>query len=335
MRRFGIRSLPALAVVTILSLCLVWLHWRSYLDTPAGNGKDAVFLEIRKGVGFSTVTRELADLGLLRSPWKLNVYARATDRTRSVKAGEYRLTPDLSPGVMLDMFLRGDVYRVKVIIPEGSTLRDISRQLALLGVISEEGFRNAAGDPDFLSSLDVPGPTLEGYLFPETYLFERKTDPYLVVRTMANQWCKVFHAYRERSREMGLSPREVVTLASLIEKETGLDEERALVSSVFWNRLRKGMRLQSDPTAVYGLEDFDGPITRAHLAADSPYNTYTRRGLPVGPIGSPGEASIRAALNPADTDFLYFVSANDGSHRFSRTLAEHNRYVATFQKKNR
>ncbi len=333
MRRFGKRFPPALAA--ILSLCLVWLHWRSYLDTPAGNGQDAVFLEIRKGVGFSTVTRELADLGLLRSPWKLNVYARATDRTRSVKAGEYRLTPDLSPGIMLDMFLRGDVYRVKVVIPEGSTLRDISRQLALLGVTSEEGFRNAAGDPDFVSSLGVPGPTLEGYLFPETYLFERKTDPYLVVRTMANQWRKVFDAYRERSREMGLSPREVVTLASLIEKETGLDGERALVSSVFWNRLRKGMRLQSDPTAVYGLEDFDGPITRAHLTVDSPYNTYTRRGLPVGPIGAPGEASIRAALNPADTDFLYFVSANDGSHRFSRTLAEHNRYVATFQKKNR
>lgn len=190
-----------------------------------------------------------------------------------------------------------------------------------------------ADDPEFLLAAGVPGPQLEGYLFPDTYRFAPGTDVREVLTTMVRHFHDRFDAERHRrAAERGLSVNEVLTLASIIEKETGKPEERALIAAVFTNRLRIGMPLQSDPTVIYGLPAFDGDLTRADLAHPSPYNTYVVGGLPPGPIANPGLAAIDAALAPAASPALYFVSRNDGSHAFSTTLAEHNRAVGRYQR---
>jgi UPF0755 protein len=184
-----------------------------------------------------------------------------------------------------------------------------------------------------LLGLGAPASTLEGYLFPDTYRFARGLPAERILRRMLARFEQEFRSVQQQSgRQLGLSRHEVVILASLVEKETAVATERPLIAGVFFNRLRRGIPLQSDPTVIYGLERFDGNLTRAHLQADTPYNTYTRQGLPAGPICNPGAAAVRAVLNPASTPYLYFVAKKDGTHQFSSTLAEHNAAVLRHQK---
>ncbi|MBN2126167.1 MAG: endolytic transglycosylase MltG, partial [Deltaproteobacteria bacterium] len=222
-----------------------------------------------------------------------------------------------------------------VTIPEGLTASQIGALLEEKGLADKGGFLDLIRDPRLIKDYGLRGDSLEGYLYPDTYHFARGIPVQRIIDTMVKRFHELVDPLQDRARQVGMELEEVISLASIVEKETGLARERPLIASVFLNRLKRGMRLESDPTVIYGLKDFDGNLTREDLRHNTPYNTYTRRGLPPGPIANPGLDSIRAVLSPAETNYLYFVSKNDGSHHFSATLAEHNRAVVKYQKKRR
>jgi UPF0755 protein len=252
-----------------------------------------------------------------------------------VQAGEYRFAEPLSTFEVLEKLVSGDTFTFAVTIPEGLTLVETADLLAARGLAEKSAIQRAFEERETVADLDPEAPSLEGYLYPTTYRFPRSVAPEELARALVGQFKRVFaDDRRAAAATLGLTPRQVVTLASVIEKETGLPQERPLIASVFWNRLRIGMPLQSDPTIIYALElagRFDGNLRRADLEIDSPYNTYRFPGLPPGPIASPGEGSIRAVLEPADTTYLYFVSRNDGSHHFSSSYSEHVSAVRKYQ----
>jgi UPF0755 protein len=252
-----------------------------------------------------------------------------------VQAGEYRFAEPLSTVEVLEKLLAGDTFTFPVTIPEGLTLVETAELLAAKELAELAAIRSAFEEGALVAELDPEAASLEGYLYPTTYRFPRKVAPEELARILVDQFERVFdESRRAQAAKLGLETREVVTLASVIEKETGLPDERPLIASVFWNRLRIGMPLQSDPTIIYALElagRFDGNLRRTDLELDSPYNTYRFPGLPPGPIASPGEASIQAVLEPAETRFLYFVSRNDGSHHFSESYSEHVNAVRRYQ----
>jgi UPF0755 protein len=202
------------------------------------------------------------------------------------------------------------------------------------GITGRDAFQEALSDRRLMAGQQIEAESFEGYLFPDTYFFPKDTTAEAIVTTLVSGFQRIMTDRRlERTRQLGFSLHEVVTLAAMIEKETGAAEERPIISSVFHNRLKRGMRLESDPTVIYGIEDFDGNITRKHLAEKTPYNTYRIKGLPAGPIANPGEAAIEAALYPAETDYLYFVAKKDGTHQFSTNITDHNRAVVKYQLK--
>jgi len=226
----------------------------------------------------------------------------------------------------------GDVIKIRITIPEGLTLKEIAARVAGAGIGTAEQLLKAAGDLARLSRLGVPGKNLEGYLFPETYTVTSTTTPVEVVRAMVAQFeHQVTPDLLAAAKARGLDRHALVTLASIVQKEAGNDAEMPLIAGVFHNRLRKGMPLQADPTVIYGVVNFDGNLTRRHLITPTPYNTYTQKGLPPGPIASPGLVALRAAAFPAETKALYFVARGDGRHEFSATLEAHNRAVRHYQ----
>jgi len=223
-----------------------------------------------------------------------------------------------------------------VTIPEDYTLKQIADRLVAENLVSEENFISVTTDPVFLASLNIDANSAEGYLYPDTYKLNRGMKVQEIVRVMVNQFRKkVTPQMIERAKALGMTTTEFVTLASLIGKETGHQEEKAQVSAVFHNRLKKGMRLQSDPTAIYSLTEYRNIVRRKHLNNDTPYNTYRIRGLPPGPIASPGIDSLQAALYPASVNYLYFVSKDDGTHKFSSNLAAHTQAVLKYQIKRK
>jgi len=281
------------------------------------------------------IATRLESAGVVRSSLAFRIWARVSGRDRAIQPGSYRFTAATSPRSVLRMLAAG-TPQPEVTVPEGLTVREIAALLAARGLGSAESFLCLASDPDFLLAAGVPGAHLEGYLFPDTYRFPANASPGEILAVMVRRFHERFDAGRyRRAADRGLTVDQVVTLASIIEKETGLAAERPLIAAVFTNRLRLGMPLQSDPTVIYAIPDFDGDLTRADLTRPSPYNTYVVDGLPPGPIANPGLSAIDAALDPADSMFLYFVSRNDGSHEFSATLAEHNRAVARYQRPHR
>jgi UPF0755 protein len=254
---------------------------------------------------------------------------------RVLKAGEYRFDRAMTPFEIIDKIARGDVFVITVTFPEGHTIAEMAKIVEAHGLGTAAAFVQAAKDVALIHDLDPAATDLEGYLFPETYALPRRTDAAKLVRMMVSRFDKVFTPeLRQAAADRNLTARQAVTLASIVEKETAKAEERPLVAAVYTTRLRIGMPLQCDPTVIYGLVKagrYDGNIHKDDLSFDSPYNTYRYPGLPPGPIASPGRASLEAAVHPADADYLYFVSRNDGSHAFARTLGEHNRNVQEFQ----
>jgi UPF0755 protein len=321
-----------------LILCLaaggVALFLYRYATTPAQTSETTTVVWIEPGQSFSEILAQLQEAGLVRHPKRFRWLACLKGDERRIRAGEYLLSASMSPWAILDTMVRGEILLHKVVIPEGSTLSEIGQVLETAGLVSEEAFLRAAPDPGLIKALGLEGHSLEGYLFPETYHFPKGVSAEQIIKKLVAHFHSVFTpAWAERAHAMGFTTHQVVTLASIVEKETAKPEERPLVAAVLLNRLKRGMRLESDPTVIYGIQDFDGNLTRNDLKTMTPYNTYRVTGLPPGPIANPGRASIEAVLYPSEEPYLYFVSKNDGSHHFSRTLSEHDRMVWRYQRR--
>lgn len=271
---------------------------------------------------------------LIRSRLAFLLLGKLKSAERRIHAGEYALHAGMKPREILSDIVSGRVVLHDVTIPEGYTAVQIGELLGQKSLADAGEFLRLVRDREFIRSLKLEEPSLEGYLYPETYRFAHSTKAKDVIRAMVANFQQVFtQELQARAKDLDMSRHEVVTLASLIEKETGVDAERELVSAVFHNRLRQRMPLQSDPTVIYGLNQFDGNLRKQDLLNTSPYNTYMVVGLPPGPIANPGAKSIRAALYPAPAKYLYFVSKNDGTHIFSTSLPEHNQNVERFQRR--
>ncbi len=306
-----------------------------YLVSPAGRDRADRIFKVRPGATLKEVVSGLRRRGLISSEGPLLLWARVMGYGRHIKSGEYRLNPSMPPVRILAILNKGAILTHLVTIPEGYTRRQIAALLEKKGLADRREFLALTGDPKIAKRFGLPGPDLEGYLYPDTYAFAKGLSTLSIIGTMVRRFREVTAPFRARAAERGLSMKQVVILASMVEKETGRAGERPMIADVFLNRLKKGMRLESDPTVIYGITDFDGNLRKRDLKKRSPYNTYVIRGLPRGPIANPGEAAIRAVLYPAGTDYLYFVSRNDGTHCFSTTLKAHLQAVETFQKRRR
>jgi UPF0755 protein len=293
------------------------------------------FVDIPTGAGSIAIGDRLIDAGVIRDRATYRTAVWMTGKGRQLKAGEYRFDRAMTPFEVIDKVARGDVFVVHVTFREGLTMAEMAEVFEEQGLGEAAAFMQAAKDPAPVHDVDPSARDLEGYLFPETYALPRHADAGKLVRQMVAAFSRAFPPeLREAGAAQSLTPRQLVTLASIVEKETAKAEERPIVAAVYRNRLRIGMPLQCDPTVIYALQragKFNGNLRRDDLMFDSPYNTYRYPGLPPGPIASPGKASLEAAARPADVDYVYFVSRNDGSHEFARTLEEHNRNVQKFQ----
>ncbi len=331
------RKLAALAlgVVVVAGMAAAWgLLARTHRPYRGFTGAEQ-FVEIPAGAGSRTIGDRLVQAGIVRDHVTFRLALWMSGAGRRLKAGEYRFDRAVTPAEVIDKLARGDVYVIRLTVPEGFTLFDVAQLFEAYGFGPADSFVRAASDRSVIGSLDPGARTLEGYLFPDTYALPRKTDAPKLVRLMVAQFVRTFTPdLRQAAEARSLSVHELVTLASIVEKETGAASERPVVAAVYQNRLRIGMPLQCDPTVIYALElagRYDGNIRKQDLSLDSPYNTYRYAGLPPGPIASPGRAALEAVAHPADADYLYFVSRNDGTHVFSRTLEEHNRNVQKYQ----
>ena len=313
----------ALAVATAGGLAAaIWLAHA--LSPVAAPGAAEVAFEVEPGDTLVRVATKLQNAGLVRDARIAEWWARLRGLAPRLRAGEYGLSPAMSPERIFEQIASGQVLTHPVVVPEGFTMAQIAERLAAERLADAHAFTAVCTDPEFARELSLPGPTLEGYLFPETYRFPRRLDPREIARAMVAQFFEAWRPLAPEAERRGLALGEVVTLASIVEKETGAPDERPLIASVFANRLARGMRLESDPTTIYGIPDFDGNLRRSDLENDSnPYNTYRIAGLPPGPIANPGLASLRAVVEPAESQYLYFVSRNDGTHVFSRSYSEH------------
>ena len=330
------KSLLGLAVVGALTLGAGAWWVNAKLDAPhRGFDEPEVFVEVLPGTGISTIGQQLIGAGVIADDWAFRLAAQLTGADRRLQAGEYRFADPASPREVVERLAAGDIYTRPVTFREGLTVTEMSEVFERAGLGPREAFLQAAENTALAAAWDAEAPSLEGYLFPDTYALPRRTSAEATVRAMITGFEQAFDAELARAAaERGLTVREVVTLASLIEKETAAADERAVVSAVYHNRLRRGMLLQCDPTVIYALMldgRWNGNLRRVDLQLDSPYNTYRYAGLPPGPIAAPGRAALVAALNPADVPYLYFVSRNDGTHAFASTLAEHNRNVQQWQ----
>ena len=289
---------------------------------------------IPDGSTFQQVAGLLERERLIKSSFFFVLYGKFQSADRKVHAGEYELNPSMTPAEILAMLRSGQVLLHSLTVPEGLTFVQIADLASQDGLTDREEFLRLAKDREFIVSLGIKAETLEGYLYPNTYKFPRPVKAREVLVAMVEQLRQeIGPELLARMQELKMTLHEALTLASVIEKETGSGGERPEISAVFHNRLKKGIPLQSDPTVIYGLPAFDGNIHKKDLSSPSPYNTYRVQGLPPGPIANPGIQAIRATLYPSNSHYLYFVSRNDGTHQFSATLIEHNKAVEKYQKR--
>jgi UPF0755 protein len=326
-----------LFVIVLLIVCAAAAAWlytgvdRQY----KGYGGAEQFVEVPQGAGSATIARRLTDAGVVKDVNTFRLALWVTRQGRRLQAGEYRFDRPMSARQVVDKIARGDVYTRPITFREGLTITQMAALYESKGFGAADAFIAAAGNGALVHEIDPAATDLEGYLFPDTYTLPRTATADQLIARMVASFTKVLTPdLVARAGSRGLGVRELVTLASIVEKETGHAAERPLVAAVYANRLKIGMGLQCDPTVIYALERagrWDGNLTRESLQFDSPYNTYRYAGLPPGPIASPGRASLEAAASPADAPYLYFVSRNDGTHAFASTLEEHNRNVHEYQ----
>ena len=300
---------------------------------PADQSASAsVIINVSPGQTLKTTADILYRKTIIKDALKFVLIARIKGYDKRLKAGEYLLSASMAPLQILKILVKGAVKLYKLTIPEGYNLDQIAAVMDAANFCTKTDFIQAATDTARVRQNGLEGRTFEGYLFPDTYFFPRDVTIERIISTMVKRFRSVFvPEWQARAKDLGLTVHQAVTLASIIEKETGAPFERPIISSVFHNRLKKKMRLESDPTVIYGIKNFDGNITRKHLTTRTPYNTYKIRGLPIGPIANPGGAALEAALYPDDTKYIYFVSRKDRTHQFSTNLKQHNRAVRKYQ----
>jgi len=324
--------LPALGLLLLFSI--FFLSWLLFVPPSKTAFTKVIF--IKKGSHLKKVSEVLEQEGIIKNRHFFVLLTTILGKKKKVKAGEYEFHTPMPPLEVINALTKGQVKRHLVTIPEGYTLSQIAQLLEDLNLVDKKAFLQKASSPVFINALglsQLAGPTLEGYLFPDTYHLFREMDPEEVIQMMVHQFKKVLEPdLANQATELRISEKEAVILASIIEKETPLSEEKPVVSAVFHNRLRKKIPLQSDPTVIYGIRNFNGNLTKEDLLRQTPYNTYLLAGLPPTPICNPGKESLLAALHPALVPYLYFVSKNDGSHYFSSDIEEHNRAVWKYQK---
>jgi len=293
----------------------------------------SVSLEITPGMTLNKISNLLEDRNLVGNSLSFQLLAYLQEKQGQIQVGEYELSPSMTPIDILEIVTSGKTILHSVTIPEGYRITEIAALLEKKGLVDTNKFILETQNTDLIDSLGIVGSSVEGYLFPDTYNFSKNTSEKKIVQKFLEVYQEKVnkHDLKKRAQSINFSFHQIITLASLIEKETGVDEERKLISSVFHNRLKKNMLLQTDPTVIYAIANFDGNIRKRDLKIDSPYNTYKYRGLPPGPIASPGIKSIIAALEPSESNYLYFVSRKDGRHQFSSNLPDHNRAVQKYQ----
>lgn len=331
-RCFQMKIESIIIVVSTIAVLII-THIYTFLYTPPSKEGTVKTIIIPQGASFSIVARELEKEGIIKDAGKFSYLAKFKGAITKIKAGEYEYTTSLLPAEVLDRMVNGQVKEYAVTVPEGYNIKEIAALLDNINIVDKSGFLEKAFDMAFAASLGIDGSNVEGYLFPDTYRFTRGMTAEDIIRKMAQRFDMIYAeiAYKKPSG-LKMSKKQIITLASIIEKETGDSRERPLISAVFHNRIKKGMRLESDPTVIYGIDSFNGNLTRKDLLTRTAYNTYKIYGLPPGPIANPGRASLEAAFNPSSDAYLYFVSKNDGSHYFSRNLKEHNMAVEFYQK---
>jgi UPF0755 protein len=317
-----------------LVMAVLIMGFGLFFIRPADRSGLEQVIIVQEGVTLKEIAATLEEKEVITNKTLFMLWTRLMGYGRKIKAGEYRLSSSMPPIRIIEILTRGIIITHPVTFPEGFSIDQIAEMLAKKGLVDKSIFISFTHDPDIVKRHGISGPSLEGFLYPDTYHFGRGLSPASIIEVMINRFMEVVAPYRQLIEESGFTMEEVVTLASIVEKETGRAEERPIIASVFLNRIKKRMRLESDPTVIYGITDFSGNLRRRDLSEPTPYNTYVIKGLPPGPIANPGLESIEAVLYPSETDFLYFVSKNDGSHHFSKSLDEHNRAVNKYQKIN-
>jgi UPF0755 protein len=330
-------ALPRLLIILLAPLIVAILTYQfmraSFLTPVDPENKEIVLVEVEPDKSFREISKLLQAKGVVRHWWSIEILARLNKSDGSINAGEYEVSPSMEPRAVLAKLASGEVYKRKVVVREGTSIWDIGALVEEAGLMPRHEFDNAIADPKLLAEAGISAPSFEGYLFPETYQFSRPINARAIIWRMLEEGEQHWPSeYSMRADELQLSRHEVLTLASIIEKETSSVDEQPLISSVFHNRLSQGMKLQSDPTVIYGIPNFNGNLTKQDLQTPTPYNTYMNFGLPPGPIGNPGEAAIRAALYPRESTYLFFVADGTGKHVFSTTLQEHNEAVNLYQR---
>ncbi len=332
MRRFLLWFGCFFLIVVLAGAGLLWHEVRLILS-PVSKEEKQVLVSIPKGASPAEIGKLLEDAKVIRSAVVFRYLVDLKKMDTKLLAGEHLLDSGLDTSGIIESLVKGRFKMCRLTIPEGLTMSQVAAAVERAGLAKAEDLNRLFIDADFIHSLKLDEKNLEGYLFPETYYFTAGTSAREIIRAMVNRFWDVWSRYEAKARATGMTRHEIVTLASIVEKETGNASERPLIAAVFLNRLKQGMRLQSDPTVIYGLQNFNGNLTREHLETYTPYNTYQIKALPPGPIANPGEASIKAVIEPAKVGYLYFVSKNDGTHHFSKTLAEHTRAVNLYQRR--
>ncbi len=325
------------SVGLLVMLCSIFALYGArvvFLPAQLGEGEAVhTIITVKEGASFRQVASQIANTGFIANHTAFMVLGKLMGIEVQIHPGKYDLNSQMASSTILNVLAKGQTLPYWVTILEGYSMHQVGAVLEEVGVTTAERFVAAAQDKDALRELGIEAETFEGFLFPDTYRFHHGTAPRDIIKVMVGQLHQLYTPdVQKKAHERGLSQLEVLTLASIIEKETGASEERTLISAVFHNRLKRGMLLQSDPTVIYALPAFDGNLRKPDLRYVSPYNTYRVRGLPPGPIANPGWDSIMAALSPASVPYLYFVSKNNGTHHFSTTLSEHSRAVSRYQK---
>jgi len=331
--RHALLRLAALAFAALLAFA-AWIAW--FVVTPVGLGTSPTDFSIRRGSGLRVATRQIVEAGIAMPAWKFNLLGRLLSSETKIKAGSYEVTAGVTPWQLMQKITQGDFAQSEVVFIEGWTFRQVRAALDAHAFVRHDS--TPLSDAELMRRLGADVAFPEGQFFPDTYLFGKgESDLNILERAYHAMQKRLQSAWQQRAPDSPLAgPYEALILASIVEKETGQASERQLIAGVFVNRLRAGMKLQTDPAVIYGIgETFDGNLRKRDLVTDTPFNTYTRIGLPPHPIALPGQASLLAAVNPARTDAMYFVARGDGTSVFSRSLDEHSRAVSKYQKGGR